>query len=225
MLGVLVNAVAVVGGATIGLIFKRFISNDLSRFIEATLGYCTIIVGIKMAMQFENVLLWVGCVGLGGILGFSLRLEQNIERAARWVQRLVVGNRESRFALGLTNCSILFCVGGMAVVGSINSGVMGDHEVLFTKSVLDGVISAPMAGVYGVGVAFAAIPVLVYQGGIALLASKAAFLNQPHVIHELSGVGGVLIFMIGLNLSKLSKIPVGDFLPAMALILIAALFM
>jgi uncharacterized protein len=111
----------------------------------------------------------------------------------------------------------------MAIVGSINSGAMGNHEVLYTKSLLDGVTSAVLASIYGIGVLFSAVPVFLYQGAITLLASKALFLNQPHVLAEVSGVGGLLVMMIGINLAKISKVPVGDFLPAILLVLLWAL--
>ena len=222
MLGVTANALAIIFGSLVGLLFRAYMSEKLRLRVEMILGYCTVVIGLKMAMRFENVLIFIGCIGLGGLLGWACNLESNIERGAQWLQKKIMRGRESRFAAGLSFSSILFCVGGMAVVGSIQSGLLNNHDVLFTKALLDGTISAPLAGIYGVGVAFSAIPVFLYQGGIALLAQKASFLGQASVVNEISGVGGALITMIGMNLAKISKVPVGDFLPAMLLVLLSA---
>jgi len=220
VLGVVANVVAIVLGALIGVMFKGILTETLSKRLELALGYCVLIIGLKMAMKFENVLLLILCVALGGIIGVSMHLEENIEKYARKIQCYFSKNEKSQFATGFTMSSVLFCVGGMAIIGSINSGLLGQHEVLYTKALLDGIMNASLASVYGIGVAFSAIPVFLYQGLLTLVASKASVLHESRSISEISGVGGVLVAMIGLNLTRIAKIPVGDFLPAILLVLL-----
>jgi uncharacterized protein len=222
MLGVLVNTAAILLGTVVGLLFKRLIAEELGKRIQLAFGFVTIVVGLRMALKFENVLVFIVCIALGGAIGWLLKFEHRIESSAKKFQEMVTKGRESSFAAGLTISSILFCVGGMAIVGSIESGAVGNHEVLFTKSLLDGITSIVLASVYGAGVLFSAIPVFLYQGAITLLASKAYFLNNPKILSEVSGVGGVLVMMIGLNLARISKVPVGDFIPAILLVLLWA---
>ncbi len=224
MLGTVANTAAIVTGTFIGLLFRKLITEEIGKRIQLAFGFLTLIIGIRMAEQYQNVLVFIVCVALGGVIGFLLKLEERIDASARKLQHAVTKGRESAFATGLTVSSILFCVGGMAIVGSIESGAAGNHEVLLTKSLLDGITSAVLASIYGIGVLFSAVPVFLYQGTITLLASKASFLNEPKILAEVSGVGGVLVAMIGVNLARISKVPVGDFLPAILLVLGWAFF-
>lgn len=224
MWGVIVNAGAIVAGSLIGLLFKNALSDRVSQSIRVALGTITIVIGAKMALKCDNILLLVACVAGGGALGTAWRLEERIERLGEWVRGKVAGGRDSQFAVGFSAASILFCVGAMAVIGSINSGISGDHEVLFAKAALDGVISVTFAAVYGPGVAFSALPVLAYQGAIALIAPRIHALTAPAAISAISGVGGILVVMIGLSVSGIRKIPVGDYFPAvLAAMLLAPL--
>ncbi|MEW6056926.1 MAG: DUF554 domain-containing protein [Bdellovibrionota bacterium] len=225
MSGVLVNAGSIIIGTLLGLFFKKLVSDAISRRLEEALGICTLVLGLKMALQFENVLVVVACVSLGGVIGTLLKLELNVERLALKLQQKFSKARESKFGAGFTTASILYCTGAMAVVGSIQSGIMGNHEILYTKALLDGIISITFASIYGIGVAFSAFPVFFYQGAIAVLSSKLQVLSSPHVLNDISGVGGVLVAMIGLKVAGLKKIPIGDYLPAMVLVMIVAIFM
>jgi uncharacterized protein len=223
MLGVAVNAAAIVAGSLVGLLFKDFLTERLSRTIRTALGIVTVAIGLKMALRFEHVLLVVGCVAGGGVLGALWELEARIERLGGWAQRRFSGSAgDNRFAVGFATTSILYCVGAMAVVGAIESGTSGNHEVLFAKSALDGVISVTFAAIYGIGVAFSAVSVFLYQGAVALLAPKMTALTRPGVLNDLSGVGGILVVMIGLSVSEVKKIPVGDYFPAVFLAMLIA---
>ncbi|MFH1263455.1 MAG: DUF554 domain-containing protein [Pseudomonadota bacterium] len=224
VIGVLANTLAIVAGTLVGLLFRRLITDAIAKRIQLAFGFVTIVIGLRMALKFNDPIVFISCLALGGLTGLVFDLEARIERGAKKLQDRITREKESSFATGLTISSILFCAGGMAIVGAINSGVTGDHEVLYAKSLLDGVTATALAGVYGFGVLFSAVPVFLYQGAIALCASKATFLNQPHILAEISGVGGVLVLMIGVNLARISKIPIGDFLPAMLLVLAWALF-
>ena len=222
MWGVTVNAVAIVVGSLVGLLFKNALSEKVTISIRTALGVVTVVIGVKMALKMENVLLVVGCLVGGGVLGTLWRLEKRIEELGERVRRAVTSRGDSQFAVGFSTGSILFCVGAMAVIGSINSGVSGDHEVLYAKATLDGVFSVTLASIYGPGAAFSAVSVFLYQGAIALLAPHVHGLTQPHVLADISGVGGVLVLMIGLSVAKIKEIPVGDYFPAIFLVMALA---
>ena len=222
MYAVLVNAVAIMVGACLGLVFKNLMTERLAKSIEIALGVCTFALGIKMALKYENVLIMILCVVVGGVLGTVLKIEENCEKFAVNLQRRFSGPTESRFAKAFTMASILYCTGAYAIVGSINAGVLGDFEILYTKSLMDGIFAISFSAVYGIGVAMAAIPVFIYQGSITLFASHLKILTMPQIINEISGVGGVLLVMIGINITGLKKIPVGDYLPALLLVMIIA---
>lgn len=222
MQAVWINTATIIIGGLLGLLFKRFITDRMSRSIETALGLCTFCLAVKMALNYNSVLMMIGCVTVGGLIGTAIQFEHRVNLLAQSIQNRFRASSESKFAEGLSFTSILFCTGAMAVVGSINAGVSQDYEILFTKSMLDGFFNMTMGAVYGVGVIFSAIPVLLYQGSIAIGASKLTFLNHPEVIKDISGVGGILVAMIGLNIMKIKTTPVGDYLPAMLLVMVFA---
>jgi uncharacterized membrane protein YqgA involved in biofilm formation len=173
-----------------------------------------------MGLEFQHFLWVMGAVLLGGVIGHLCKIEKRIESFGGKLERLTSRSKKdnSNFVYGFTTTSILFCSGAMAIMGSINSGARGDHQLLFTKSILDGITSVPMAAIYGIGVAFSSLAILVYQGGIALLASLFQSQFQAASWGDVSGVGGVLLIMTGCNLAGIAKVAVGDFIPAILLI-------
>ncbi len=223
MFGVIVNTIAIVVGSLFGVLFRKAMNEKISSAIKLALGFCTLVVGMKMALKFENVLLLVGSITAGGIVGTWLELEKKTEALGERIKKLVGTKGERQFALGFSFASILYCVGALAVLGPINSA-KGDHELLLTKSMLDGIIAIPLSALYGIGVAFSALPVFVYQGLIALLASHVQMFSNAHVMNELSGVGGLMVLMIGVNLTNIGKVPVGDFFPAVLFVFLVAPF-
>ncbi|HLG18748.1 MAG TPA: DUF554 domain-containing protein [Bdellovibrionota bacterium] len=222
MLGVFVNAAAIVFGTLLGIATRKILSESLLSAIRIGIGYATIALGLKMALKYESVVLLVSCLVAGGLIGAWLKIEANMEQLGERLKRIFGKRSDSQFPIGFAFASILFCTGAMAVVGSINSGALGDHEVLMAKSMLDGIFSITLGAIYGIGVAFSAITILLYQGTIALIAPKINALLQPSVINDLSGVGGVLVLMIGVNISGIKKIAVGDYFPAVILVLLVA---
>jgi len=222
MPGVWANALGIILGSIVGFLFKKFISERVSKSIESALGVCTMVIAIKMALNFHSVIIMVSCVVIGGLIGTAIHLEDRINGLAQRLQDRFVSDKESKFGKGLAFTSILYCSGALAVIGSINAGLSHDYEVLYTKSMLDGFFSISMAAVYGIGVLFSAVPVVLYQGAITLSAGELKFLSHPHVIQDISGVGGVLVAMIGFNIMKIRSFPVGDYLPGMLLVMIAA---
>jgi uncharacterized membrane protein YqgA involved in biofilm formation len=222
--GVLANPIAIILGTFIGLVFKRFISETVISAIEMGLGFCVLVIGLQMALKMESFLLVTICIASGGIVGTLLQLEKKLFEWGKRVQKKLVKSQDNRFANGLVISSILFCTGAMAVVGGIEAGAKGNSDILYAKSLLDGCISVSFAAIYGVGVAGSAAAVLIYQGAIALLASQLSFLQEPVVLANLSGVGGILVVMIGVTLTGIRKVPLGDFLPSILIALIVLPF-
>lgn len=216
MLGVIVNVIAVILGGGIGLLCKRGIPARLTDAVMLGLGLCTMYIGIDGALVGENVLIVIGAMVLGAIVGTLLDIDGAINRLGAWVEgrfRRREGEKTS-LAEGFVTASLLFCVGSMTVVGSLNAGILGDNQMLFTKSTLDLVAAAMLSASLGVGVLLSAAFVLVFQGGLVLLSSLIAPILTDAAIAEMSCAGSLLIIAIGLNMMGLAKIKVADYMPA-----------
>jgi uncharacterized membrane protein YqgA involved in biofilm formation len=185
----------------------------------------TIVVGMMMALETTRILFVGLSIVAGGLLGSWWKVEAGILKIGERLQRRFGGanNEGNTFALGFLNASILFCVGAMTIVGSFRAGAEGNYDLILTKSVMDGFMAILLSAAMGIGVAFSVLTILVYQGGLTLLAGLIAPYVSELVLSELSGTGGILVMMIGLNLLKLKEIKTGDFLPALAVILAFAL--
>lgn len=216
MLGVIVNVIAVILGGGVGLLCKRGIPARLTDAVMLGLGLCTMYIGIDGALVGENVLIVIGAMVLGAIVGTLLDIDGAINRLGAWVEgrfRRCEGEKTS-LAEGFVTASLLFCVGSMTVVGSLNAGILGDNQMLFTKSTLDFVAAAMLSASLGVGVLLSAAFVLVFQGGLVLLSSLIAPVLTDAAIAEMSCAGSLLIIAIGLNMMGLAKIKVADYMPA-----------
>ena len=215
MLGVWANAAAIVLGGLLGCLLRGGIREKLRQTINYGLALCVIIIGVNGALKTSNTLAMIVSVIVGSVLGEFMRIEDGIERLGNWAQsKLAKG--DTGFAAGFVNASLLFCVGAMAVVGALEAGLQNKPDTLLAKSALDGVFSIILASTYGPGVIFAAVPVLLYQGGIALLAGVLSPLLTDPLINEMSAVGSLLIIGIGVNSLECCKdrIRVGNMLPA-----------
>lgn len=229
MIAAVVNALAVVAGSLIGVLFSKRISQDLSRVVQTGAGVVTIVIGMEMALAYENIIFLAMAVITGGILGSWLDIDGRILRLGDALGRLVLRKGRSTaaesdgldgvssFAYGFLNASVLFCVGAMAILGSLKAGMDGDYTIIFTKSVLDGFMAIVFAAALGIGTAFSALSVLVYQGVLTLLAGLVAPYVHEVMLAELGATGGALIIMIGVNLMGLAKIKTANYLPALAL--------
>lgn len=216
--GTLVNSGAIFLGTFVGLIVKKGIKENYSKAIIKAISLAVIMIGISGALTTENLLLMIIALVLGTLLGTALQLEARLDRLGEHLNQHF-GRGDSPFVEGFVTASLIFCVGAMAVVGSIESGLQGNHETLFAKSLLDGITSLILASTLGIGVLFSAVAVMFYQGGITLLASSVAPLLTDAVVTEMSAVGGILILALGLNILEVGKerIPVGNMLPAIFL--------
>lgn len=228
MIGTLVNAAAIVIGSALGVLLKKGISEKAQKVVLQGIGMCVLVIGIMSAIVTEIPLLMVISVSLGGFLGTVIGIERRLDAWGERTQKRFHREGGVPFAEGLVTATITFCVGAMAILGSIESGLNHNYELLFVKSALDGFFAMLLATTFGFGVAFSAVPVLLYQGAITLSAGVLAPLLSDAMMVEVSAVGGVLIVGIGINLLGLKKIHVGDMLPAVLIpplyFLIAGLF-
>lgn len=215
MLGVCINVITVILGASIGLLFKKGIPERVSSAAMVGLGACTLYIGITGSLQGENVLILIASVVLGAIVGTLLNIDGGINRLAEKAEsRFRKSGTDISIAEGIISATLLFCVGSMTVTGSIQAGLTGDSSILITKAMLDLVSSMMLASSLGVGVLLSAIAVFIIQGGLFLLAGFLSPLLSPGAINEMTCAGSLLIIMIGTNLMGITKIKVADYLPA-----------
>ncbi len=223
MRGTIVNVVAVLVGSGIGLAVGNRLSERFQRIITTGLGLSVLLIGVQMALKVQNMLVVIASMVLGGLIGEFLGIEAGLERAGEWLKaRARTGS--GTFVTGYVTASLVFCVGPMTIVGSIQEGMSGNAEIIYMKSMLDGAASIAFASSLGVGVSFAAITVLVLQGALTLLGKQLAFLLRPEILNELTATGGLLILAIGLLLLEVKRLRVANLLPALvvAVLLTAA---
>ena len=224
MIGAIVNTLAAVVGGLLGSLLKKGIPERFADLVQKGLALCVLYIGIKGSLVGTNTLVTILSLVLGAILGELLDIDRGIERLGAWAQRKL-SKGGSRLGEGFVTASLLFCVGSMAVVGSLQSGLTGNHETIFTKSMLDFVSAIILASSLGLGVCLSGAFVLVYQGAIVLLARWAAPVLSDYVVAEMSCAGSLLIVALGLNMLGVTKLKVGNLLPAMFLPIILCLFM
>ncbi len=226
MIGTLVNTLAAVVGGLLGTLLKKGIPEKLADLVQKGLALCVLYIGIKGSFAGTNTLVTILSMVLGAVIGGLLDLDAKLERLGAWVQsRFAKKGGGSKVAEGFVTASLLFCVGSMAVVGSLQSGLTGNHETIFTKSMLDFVSAIILASSLGLGVCLSGAFVLVYQGAIVLLARWAAPVLSDYVVAEMSCAGSLLIVALGLNMLGIAKLKVANLLPAMFLPIILCLFM
>lgn len=219
MLGTLVNVIAIICGSLLGLLFRKGIPDNYKEIIMSGIGLSVILIGVKSALSSDQLLIVIFSVIIGAAIGEFLRIEAKLEALGTYFERGLASKSSDTgsFARGFVTASLLFCVGSMAIVGALESGLTGNHQTLFAKSILDGVTSLIFASSLGVGVLFSSIPVLLYQGAITLTAVFMKNFLVAETISQMTSVGGLLILAIGLNLMGITKIRVGNLIPGMFL--------
>ncbi|HOH89672.1 MAG TPA: DUF554 domain-containing protein, partial [Bacillota bacterium] len=218
------NAGAIIIGGIAGSFFRKGISERFSNIIMSVLGLFTLVLGMMFAVDTQNALVVIFSLVIGSVIGEWIDIEKRMNDLGDYVQDKL-NSGEGSFSKGFVTASLLFCVGTMSIMGSLQSGLMNDHKILLMKSILDGTISVVFASTLGIGVVLSSLPVLVYQGSIALLASSVAPYLSEAVITEMTAVGGVLLVGMGINLLETRKLKVGNMLPAIFLPIILMLFM
>lgn len=216
MIGIWVNPVVIVLGGLIGTLLRGGIPERLRSTVFQGLALCVMLIGVSGAIETQNVLAVIVSIVVGGIAGEALKLEERLDRLGDWAQsRFSKG--DSSFSQGFVSATLLFCVGAMAVVGSLEAGLQDKPDTLLAKSAIDGVTALIFASTMGPGVMLAALPILLYQGGIALLSGVVGPWLPAEVIREMSATGSLLILGLGLNMLDAvpGRIKVGNLLPAM----------
>lgn len=218
MLGVWANSIVVIIGALVGTLLRGGIPERFRRILMQGLGLCVSLIGISGAIETRNVLVVILSMVIGAIIGEAISIEERLGRFGDWAQKKIAKPGDTGFGQGMVSATLLFCVGSMAVVGSLEAGISNNPDTLLAKTALDGVSSVIFASTMGIGVAFSSVPLLIYQGGIALLAGVVGPLLSEAVVVEMSATGSLLILGLGLNMLELTgdkPIKVGNLLPAL----------
>jgi uncharacterized membrane protein YqgA involved in biofilm formation len=235
-IGTLINVVTVLVGGTLGTFLGGRLPERMRETIMHGLGLMTLVIGIQLSFKTEDILIVLGSLLLGGIAGEWLRIEDRLDQLGRWLERRTAGNKgrstadrspegaerassgsartSSRFSRAFLTASLVFCVGPMTILGSIQDGLTGDYTLLAVKATLDGFAGLAFASSLGPGVIFAALTVLVYQGALTLGAGWASVLLTDPMIAEMTATGGVLMLALGLGLLEIKQIRAGNLLPA-----------
>ena len=216
MIAVLTNTATVLIGSALGLLLKKGIPERVSKAVMVAIGLCTVYIGIDGALSGSNTIVLIVSMVLGTIVGTLIDIDEKINRVGEYFEKKMKrSDGKTTIAEGFMTGSLLFCVGAMTIVGSLNAGLSGDNELLFTKSILDLISSCMLASTLGIGVMFAALFVLVFQGALVLLAGLLQnVLTDPALIAEITCAGSVMIIGLGLNILGLSKFKVANLMPA-----------
>lgn len=218
-MGTIVNAAAILAGAGAGLILRQGLPDKWQETIMHAIGLSVTVIGIQMALKTNNIIIVIISLVAGSIIGELLDIDKALNRFGTWVGGKLSNGKEKGSAAaiigqGFVATSLIYCVGAMAIVGSIQEGLTGDASTLFAKSILDGITAIIFAANMGVGVALSAVSVALYQGSLTFLAGSMEAIMTPLLLAELTATGGILIIAIGLNMLKLVKIRIANMLPA-----------
>jgi uncharacterized membrane protein YqgA involved in biofilm formation len=209
--GTLVNIAAIAAGSLIGCGIGRFLSERIRRTLMAGLGLAVFLVGVQLALQSQQILIVIGSLILGGLMGELIGIERRLEALGIRLQKRF--SNKGPLAEGFVTASLLYCVGAMAIMGALQDGLGGEPTILYAKAMLDGVASIALASTLGIGVLLSVGPLLLYQGGITLVAEMSQEILTEPVIAEMNAVGGLLIIAISIDLMGIKRLPVGNLLP------------
>ncbi len=219
MIGTLVNVAAVMAGSLVGILFKSRLPDRFIKIFFQVIGLFTLYLGISMALKSTHVLQMVFSLIIGAIVGESLHLDRGLEKLADKMKKRFKSKNE-RFSDGLLTAFLLYCMGSLTILGAMEEGMTGDPHLLLIKSLMDGVSSIALASGLGIGVLFSAVPLLIFQGGITLLAMWLGDFFPVVMVTELSAVGGILLLGLGIDILGIKKIKVINMLPALVVIVI-----
>ena len=222
-LGTIINTLAVIVGSTVGLLLHRAIPDKIKAIFFQATGLATVLIGVQMGLRVGNLLVVIFSVIIGGAIGELINLETRIEKISNTIKVLFHSSNE-KFTDGLVTAFLIFCIGSMTILGSLNEGITGDRSLLLIKSILDGFTSIALASTYGIGVLFSALPLFIFQGLITVSASFLQPLFTPYILNQVAATGGLLIIGIGINLLEIKRIKVINLLPALVLVVILSMF-
>ncbi|WP_026584421.1 DUF554 domain-containing protein [Bacillus sp. J33] len=216
LLGTLVNGLLIIVGTFLGKLLHRIPENMKGTVMHA-IGLAVMVLGLQMGFKSENFLVVILSLVFGTVMGEYFELEDKLNRLGNWLEKKIGSKGEGSISQGFVTATLIFVIGAMAIIGALDSGIRGDHSVLYTKSIIDGFTSLILTTTLGIGVLFSAFPVMLYEGSIALFATQIdRFVPQllmDSFIKEMTATGGIMIFAIGLNLTGITKIRVANLLP------------
>jgi uncharacterized protein len=229
LLGALVNGVTVVFGTLLGRLLRR-IPESMKQTVMNAIGLAIIVLGIQMGFKSINFLIVILSLVIGAVIGEWIALEDKFTAAGQWLENRIGSSEPGSISQGFITASLVFVVGAMGILGALDSGIKGNHDILYTKAIMDGFIAIILTTTLGVGVLFSAIPIILYEGAIAIFATQItrfipdALMNN--IISELTATGGIMIAAIGLNLLGITKIKVANLLPGIlvAVLLVSLLY-
>ncbi|NRG43383.1 DUF554 domain-containing protein [Bacillus sp. CRN 9] len=216
LIGTLVNGICIIIGTLIGKVLNRIPENMKTTVMHA-IGLAVMVLGLQMGLKSDNFLIVILSLVFGAVLGEFFRLEDKLNAVGIWLESKIGSNGQGSISQGFVTATLIFVIGAMGVIGALDSGIRGDHSVLYTKSIIDGFTALILTTTLGIGVIFSAVPVILYQGLIALFATQIDRIVPQALmdsfITEMTATGGVMIFAIGINLMGLAKIRVANLLP------------
>ena len=215
MIAVIVNTIAVVVGGFVGLLFSRAINERTKESIFSVLGLSTLLIGIKGALDYENIMVVIVSLVLGTMIGEGIDIQAKLENFSKFLEKKFSKDQNGKFAKGFITATLLYCVGAMAIMGSLQSGLEGNHEILYAKSILDFFAAIIFASTLGIGVVFGGLSVFLYQGAIVLAATWIRVLLSDAAVLDMNGIGSLLIIAIGLDLLEIRKLKIANMLPAL----------
>ncbi len=226
MLGTIVNSGAIIVGSLFGLVFRKGISERYKDILLSSASLCVILIGIKSALGSDDLIVVLFSVIIGAFIGEFEKKKKRLEQFGNLLETKISTKSAdtSSISRGFVTASLVFCVGSMAIIGSLESGLTGNNQTLLAKAVLDGVLSIIFASAMGLGVIFSSVAVFIYQGTITLASASLKSLLIPETIAQMSSIGGLLILALGLNMLEVTKIRVGNLLPGIFLPLVYFLF-
>jgi len=219
VLGTIVNCSAIIAGSTIGFFLKKGIPGKYNDTIMQAIGLAVILVGMKSALGCDDLLIIIVSLGIGSVAGEFIGIENGLKKFGDYLESKF-SNTQNDISKSFVTASLMYCVGSMAIVGSLESGLTGNHSTLFAKAAIDGIVAIILTSSIGVGVFLSSVPVFIYQGSITLAAVGLKPLLIPSVVSQMSGVGGLLIIALGINMLREEKIKVGNMLPSIFIPLI-----
>ena len=216
MLGTIVNCITVVLGSLIGLLVKRGIPEKMNTAIMQGMALCVLYIGISGSLECRNILVVIVSMAIGTVIGEGIDLDKRLNNLGKKLEEKA-GKGDGSIARGFVGASLLFCVGAMSIVGSLQGGLSGNHDTIFAKSLIDGIAAIVLTSTLGIGVVFSTLFILVYQGGIALCANFLAPVLTDVIIAEMTCVGSLLIIALAFNMLNITKLKVMNFVPAIFL--------
>lgn len=219
MLGTFVNAGAIILGAVVGILLRTGIAQRFRNIIMQGLGLAVALIGLRMALKTNNELIIIFSLVIGGFIGEAINIDLFLQRVGHRLNSLIKTG-ESEFVKAFVSTTLIYCVGAMSIMGSLESGLTGQHTILYAKAVIDGFSAIIFASTMGLGVIFSSLSVIVYQGSITLLAGSVKTLMTEPVLNEMTAAGGILILAIASNVLEIKEFKVANLLPAVLIAII-----